>query len=371
MQSRWFLGPLTLAALLCAGSAQAQLKYRIQDLGTLQGGDESLQGLALNNTGAVVGDSANFDRFRPRIGSFIWENGRMRGLVPEVNWSPYYTAVDVNDAGIAVGNIVDRRERSTLPVLYRDGKVIHLFGEPARGLDGDAKAINNAGVVVGWFNGRAFMHDGTSRTFIPVGHPTQFVQALDINDHGLVVGSAVGGNSFNFLWDGTEITRLPKLPGNQSFTPVSINNSGAVVGTVSIPRPGQDTLSQAYIYADGRYQALGPAGTRADYLMPSAINDRNWVVGSAPDEGSDNRQGFLWRNGREVDLNDLLTEDSAGWDLVSARDVNNRGQIVGWGIFNGLNRAYLATPVPETESWLLMMAGMGVVGWKMRRRGKA
>lgn len=169
--------------------------------------------------GTVVGESTNFDRFRPRIGSFIWENGRMRGLAPYGSWSPYYTAVDVNDAGIAVGNIVDRKERSTLPVLYRDGKVIHLFGEPARGLDGDAKAINNAGMVVGWLNGRAFIHDGTSSTFIPVGYPTQFVQALDINDHGVVVDSARGGNTFSFFWDGTEITRLPKLPENQEFTP--------------------------------------------------------------------------------------------------------------------------------------------------------
>lgn len=144
-----------------------------------------------------------------------------------------------------------------------------------------------------------------------------------------------------------------------------------MIGTVSIPRPGQNTVSQAYIYADGRYQAVGPAGANAQYLMPSAINDRNWVVGSAPDEGSLDRQAFLWRNGREVDLNDLLAADSGGWDLVSARDVNDRGQIVGWDIFNGLNRAYLATPVPETESWVLMVAGMGVLGRKMRRRSRA
>ena len=36
--------------------------------------------------------------------------------------------------------------------------------------------------------------------------------------------------------------------------------------------------------------------------------------------------------------------EGTGWDLGSARDINNRGQIVGNGILNGESRAYLLTP---------------------------
>lgn len=43
------------------------------------------------------------------------------------------------------------------------------------------------------------------------------------------------------------------------------------------------------------------------------------------------------------DLNKLIPANS-GWEINTARGINNRGQIVGEGKLNGQQRAYLLTP---------------------------
>jgi hypothetical protein len=53
-----------------------------------------------------------------------------------------------------------------------------------------------------------------------------------------------------------------------------------------------------------------------------------------------------------VDLNTLIDPDS-GWVLWEARAINDLGQIVGAGDFNGQRHAYLLTPVPEPSTFAL------------------
>jgi hypothetical protein len=53
----------------------------------------------------------------------------------------------------------------------------------------------------------------------------------------------------------------------------------------------------------------------------------------------------MWQDGVGYELNKLMDDASAGWRLLSATAINNLGQIVGQGTFNGVKRAFLATPV--------------------------
>jgi hypothetical protein len=41
-----------------------------------------------------------------------------------------------------------------------------------------------------------------------------------------------------------------------------------------------------------------------------------------------------------IDLNTLIPDD-AGWDLISASGINNRGEIVGYGLLDGRFRAFV------------------------------
>src|SRR3712207_9335136 len=63
-------------------------------------------------------------------------------------------------------------------------------------------------------------------------------------------------------------------------------------------------------------------------------------------------RSFLWADangngagdaGEMRDLNTVLPVNS-GWILTDATGINDRGQIVGHGLFNGQTRAFLLTP---------------------------
>jgi hypothetical protein len=68
-----------------------------------------------------------------------------------------------------------------------------------------------------------------------------------------------------------------------------------------------------------------------------------------------------------VDLNTALPPDS-GWELLYARDINNRGQITGTGFFNGGYRAYVLTPIPEPGSVALLVVGLLALAGLARHR---
>jgi hypothetical protein len=59
--------------------------------------------------------------------------------------------------------------------------------------------------------------------------------------------------------------------------------------------------------------------------------------------------------------------------LHAASDINEAGQIIGFGTLNGAERSFLLTPfvapaIPEPASWALMIAGFGIAGIMARRR---
>lgn len=56
----------------------------------------------------------------------------------------------------------------------------------------------------------------------------------------------------------------------------------------------------------------------------------------------------LWENGAVYDLNTLLPPDT-GWVLNEADDINNSGQIIGYGTYNGQQAAFLLTPTDPTS----------------------
>ena len=57
---------------------------------------------------------------------------------------------------------------------------------------------------------------------------------------------------------------------------------------------------------------------------------------------------FLYSGGVMTDLNTLI-DPASGWVLEEARDINEPGQIVGWGMHNGQPRAYLLTKLEPNK----------------------
>lgn len=165
-------------------------------------------------------------------------------------------------------------------------------------------------------------------------------RAFGVNDAGQVVGWAKtnSGDSHAFLWEKGTMKRL----GGDVSSASDINNRGQVVG-------GRN----AALWSNGTLQYLGTLTDKNNYKYYSyanGINYRGQVVGNTyRDYGfREPYHGFMWVNGTIRDLNSLISTNS-GWELSEARDINNKGQIVGYGKLNGQTRAFLLTPTWVTN----------------------
>ncbi len=349
----------TLITMGSAGSAAAASLYSITDLGSFGGAPFNIhQTVAndINNAGQVVGWS--YDGFQ-RKRAFLWQNGTMSEL-NAFSFSALSEAQVINDAGQVAGWISGANSANQSPALWSNSSVMSLGGGGI-GYTNQAYGINNAGQVVGstrppmslgipengWFWDKGTLtHVGD----ISFGLYDPYAILRSINDAGQIVGtsSIYGG----FLRDKDRtITRL-------GFAPQKINNQGQILG----------------------YSSLWDRGTITDLgISAKDFNEVGQVVGfSSPSGGS--QRAFLWENGTKFDLNDLLSENS-GWELTEARGINDRGYIIGSGIFNGQNRAFLLTPVgsyepptsvpePVSSFGLLAFGTLGLGAMHKRKRQK-
>jgi probable HAF family extracellular repeat protein len=105
--------------------------------------------------------------------------------------------------------------------------------------------------------------------------------------------------------------------------------------------------SPGTVNGDGELLATDLGTLGWDFSWATGINDDGQVVGYSygqlpftPDNAT---HAFIYANHTMYDLNMLLPVNS-GWILTQANAINNFGQIVGQGIINGQNHAFLFAP---------------------------
>jgi len=287
------------------------------DLGTVAGGTESLA-VAANDLGQVVGFSNNDvpDPFSivgspTQTRAFLWQNGAMKDLGTLGGTDAI--AGYVNEAGQIAGAAYTNSDFSTncsFPLtthafFWENGKMVDLgtFG----GSCSNIGWMNNSGQIVGYANtpdenNHAFVWNkkGGLKNLgeLPEG---SYSMAEWINEAGEIVGGSDGGTFFHaVLW-----------------------KSGAVIdlGTVY-----GETCSEAY-----------------------SINSGGQIVGYASADCSNEDHAFLAENGAIVDVNTLIIGD-ASVTVVNAFDINDQGEIAGWGpVPSGDLRAVLLIPCDENH----------------------
>lgn len=167
-------------------------------LGTLRGWDTWSVATAINNRGQVVGSSTYEGADSPWTGhAFLYQDGTMHDLGSLGGFDSW--ANDINDAGHIVGWSTDETE-DRVPFLYADGTMRHLGKIDGYSAFGEAKAINNAGMVVGWaqYTGSeaidAFLYLGGQMTnlnrLVDGADGWTVVEAYDINDAQQILGKA-------------------------------------------------------------------------------------------------------------------------------------------------------------------------------------
>ena len=322
---------VVLFALLCTRAFAQQ--YNIRDLGALLGPNSYAHGI--NNDGQVVGYWISTNGAR----AFLYSAGSVTDLGTLGGTNNY--ALSINSSGQIVG--FGEETNGTRAFLYNSGSITNLG--PLGGVNSYAYGINDNGQIVGYIdttNGaRAFIYgDGGVTNLGTLGGTNSF--GFGVNNSNLVVGSSstAAEAKHAFLWQNGVITNLndavPAGSGWELNDARGINNSGKIVGWGVTN--GQE---QAFLYSNGQITKIGVlAGGTNSFAF--GINNSNAIVGASTLTNGLTK-AFVWKNGNLTNLDQLLPPNF-NWDLREARGINDRGEIVGWGVTNGQEHAFLLSP---------------------------
>jgi probable HAF family extracellular repeat protein len=117
----------------------------------------------------------------------------------------------------------------------------------------------------------------------------------------------------------------------------AINNKGQVTG-LAYTKNGS---AHAFITSGGKLVDLGTISGPTSTTWGFGINNFGVVVGQSTFSGT--YHAFVYSGGKMKDLNKLIPAGS-GWVLLDANSINDAGQIVGTGLHQGKEHAYLLTP---------------------------
>ena len=352
--------------LLFGTSGNADVIYNVVDLKTL--GGTANQAWSINDAGQIVGWSYLSDG---HTRAFLYSGGSMSAL--GTLGGSYSDAHAINASGQITGSslISDHGDfMSDMRVYIFSGGTMLPLGTYGSIFGDRGEDVNDNGHVVGTF-GIPWTGGGTWRAVLCIGNERFMINSLGdntgcglaVNNSDQVVGYSglIGGHEHAFLYDheiGT-IKDLGTLGGTDSAA-TDINELGQIVGWAKTP----DNSQHVFLYSDGVMADLGNlGGLEAQGL---AINDKGEIVGDFRTAGAHAQHAFLCADSGMSDLNDLI-DPASGWVLTTARDINNAGQIVGWGTFNGNQRAFLLTAIPERAT--LALVALGGLALLHRRRG--
>lgn len=128
---------------------------------------------------------------------------------------------------------------------------------------------------------------------------------------------------------------------------------------------------------------LGTLG--GDWSWASGINDSGEAVGLA-ETADGGFHSFIFSHGGITDLSLLAPVVAAGWTSIVVSSINNNGQMVGHGFHNSSDEGFLLSytpdtvfdpkpiyipPVPEPETYLMLLSGLGLIVCLARRRKEA
>ena len=238
----------------------------------------------------------------------------------------------INRAGDLVGTATHEGSNQLFAFQYSQGKFSMLSEEQSK-----ASAINDAGEIAGQNAERVVLwRKGKS---VPIGGCCGGI-AHAINRRGEIVGQINDkeGRYSAFLWDAAHGLRSIAPPGARS-TALAINEAGHVLLQSFTP-------NAVLLRQDGK---LTPVHLSPEFAsQPLALNNCDVIVGEFG-AASDFNHAFIWDEKHGFrDLN-KLADVGSDWNLETALDINDRGEIIGIGD-RGSNQDVGFVLVPQQES---------------------
>ena len=272
----------------------------------------------------------------------VWDNGQITEIT-DTTW-----AYQMNSSGQVVGRYLSENWTDNAYV-WENGQRTDLgyFG----GISSLASDINESGQIVGWFKTTQEKFNPflwQNGEMIDLGTLGFNGGAQGINNQGQVVGYS--GLSFGvthaFLWENDRMIDLGTLPGYNGSSAYDINDAGQAVGASANNITQQE---RATLWSNGQVTDLGTLGGNKTAAVD--INNKGQVVGFGNTTGNGGlAHGFIWEDGIMADINSLIAADS-GWFLQQINGINERGQMVGQGINSatGKQHGFLLNPICGTS----------------------
>lgn len=365
--------------LSIAGTAQAAPIYDIVDLGTLGGG--SSFALDVNNNRQVTGNAQTpTDQAAPRLNSFVWSptTGAMSniGVLPgSNNFSRGYA---INDSGVVVGESDNNNSRA-FRWDQTNGMtgLTRLAGDNDRGV---AHGINNSGVIVGISsNGTTsrptMWTNGVAKDLGSIDGRTDTTgRAWAIANNGTAVGvtrTGEGTTAQATMWTKNTIVNLGSFSTTAFSEAFAVNSNNIAVGVgVNGATPSGTSIRRAVRWelADGIPIMVELGSLGRTFSEAKDINEDGQIVGFATNISGSPQLAWLWDDGQILDLNSLIDPES-GWTLLSAEAINDHGDIVGYGMINGVTHAFLLTAIPApTPMAVFVPVALAFMAWRRRKR---
>ena len=311
---------------------------------------------------------------------FRWAGGKItstmkRPTVTIFDGFHYQTSAvtALNSEGTAVISIPIKPAKNnplltSRPYLWDKNRLQSLGTWPkAWGMIGEG--INRRGEIIctvslAPLTGRAFVWRQGKRKILPSSPPYDYTGGFRINDQGDASGTSTrisdneGFQKEVVLYHNGRPQRPNHPPGNQTASAVALNSRGEVlVSAINyVPAEGMPPLiEQDFLWTQEKWQALGtkPGSQVTNHSGPvsstvTAMNALHQIVGWYGKYKDPDQRAFLFQNGTRHDLDSLLPA-SADWKLIQACDINDAGQIVGYGKHNGKDRLFLLNPVTKSS----------------------
>lgn len=317
---------------------------------------QAITGLRVNQSGDVVGWTMPTRTGEPIL--YTAENGVI--VLPTSTSQPYGVARDVSErVGGVVTVVGEARLSSTGSAIHAvrwqvavpQGTVtVTDLGVLPGHAESFAHAVNSAGQIAGTSDPNSFLSISSFLYSNPggmvdlgLGGPGLNARALDLNASGVVTGY-LGLTAFR--WSAAGGLQSLGAPAGWAYSfGNAINAGGQVAGYAS---NAYGTAAVVVRFTDGAgWKILGGMGQTN---QGNGINAWGDVVGTGfPRTGSQAPflRGVIYTDqlGVLAYVDDFLLVPGS-WKIMAAYDINDAGQITGWGIDNqtGLRSAVLLTP---------------------------
>jgi len=357
--------------------------YDVVDLGTLGGTNSYAQ--AINNQGQIVGYAHGSDNLSH---AFFWEEGVMSDI-GELAGHNSASAYDISEAGHIVGRSYHAATSSQYRACLWAGGTVSNLGVLGVGTWSKALCINEYEQITGISSTGVIQHafiwaDGQMNdlsTFNSYGGQNSS-EGWGLNDFGQVVGITHLWNASAqwrpYIWIDENTNGMRLLPDERLEMKIlgtlgglhgcakAINNVGQVVGHTYIDGAVRHAFvinpvgflwkdPESYgVYSNNYMRDLG-ALAGATYSDALAINESGVIVGFSNHSGGGNH-AVISDGYTLTDLNTLI-DTNAGWELTMATDINDTGEIVGYGVVTGVTHGFLLRSASNRVQLTRMFTG--------------